>query len=74
VTRDEKWKVRAHQLAQLSFDQTIANKVKSCPEKFGRKVSGVPDAPFSLLQGIGGDIVVYADMIKGNGLFPGYEL
>lgn len=37
---------------------------------------GVPDTPFSLMEGIGGEIVFLQDLIseKTEVRFPGYEL
>ena len=41
----------------------------------GRKHKNVPDAPYSLQEGIAGDICFYADLFDPmNAYFPGYEL
>lgn len=39
-----------------------------------RKVIGVPDSPYSLMEGMGGTIVLYADVLSNKMFFPGYEL
>ena len=42
-----------------------------------RKVQGVPDRPYSLMEGIGGDILCYCDLLTQNVndvQFPGYEI
>lgn len=41
----------------------------------GRKHKNVPDTPYSLMEGIAGDIHFYADLFDPkNAYFPGYEL
>ena len=39
-----------------------------------RKIQNIPDTPYSLMEGIGGDIVFYADVIGINSRFPGFEI
>jgi len=73
VTNGNKWRIRAHQFASLSFSESILKKVKEAPDT-QRKVKGVPDKPYSLLEGIAGDVISYSDVIAGKGKFPGYEL
>ena len=65
--------MRAHQFAVLSFDENVVKKIREAPDT-QRKVRGMPDKPYSLLEGIGGDIILYTDVIKGGGKFPGYEI
>ena len=43
----------------------------------GRKVKGVPDEPYSLMEGSAGDITFYADIVRNDinlSRFPGYEI
>ena len=39
-----------------------------------RKVPGKPDTPYSLMEGIGGDIIAYADLLTNDPVFPGYDV
>lgn len=39
-----------------------------------RKVKGIPDTSYSLMEGMGGTLTMYYDLLKGNMLFPGYEI
>jgi len=41
-----------------------------------RKVQGVPDSPYSLMEGIGGDIIFYSELLKSQetALFPGFQV
>ena len=72
-TGDAKWQIRAHLFAQLSFNQDVMNIVAKTPDR-QRKVPGKPDSPFSLMEGIGGDLVAYIDLMLGDPAFPGYEV
>ena len=67
-TNDTKWKIRAYQFAVLSFDDDIIHIIKTHGNSEKNKVSGVvSELPFSLMQGIGGDIILYSDLIDGAG-------
>jgi hypothetical protein len=72
ATGDEIWLKRTQLMALLSFDESVKKIVAS--ERMGRKVKGVPDRPFSLMEGIAGDIVFYSELISGDPRFPGYEI
>ena len=39
-----------------------------------RNVKGMPDTSYSLMEGMGGTLTMYYDLLKGNMLFPGYEI
>ena len=74
-TKDEKWLDRALIFARLSFNPKVSEITKS--RRLGRKVKGVPDEPYSLMEGSAGDIVFYADIIRSDielSRFPGYEI
>ena len=59
-------------MALLSFDKDVKKIVGT--HSMGRKVKGVPDRPFSLMEGFAGDIVFYSELISGDPRFPGYEI
>ena len=60
---DIKWKIRAHQFAVLSSNQDIINIIKEISSKAKKNIRSEPERPMSLLEGIGGDIVMYIDLI-----------
>ena len=57
------WLERAYQLAALSFGKDVLDIVKK-HDPSRREVKGVPDLPYSLTEGIGGDIILYMDLIN----------
>ena len=65
--------MRAYQFAVLSFNKEVINFVKSADDD-QRYINGQPDRPYSLMEGIGGDIILYSDLIYGDGKFPAYEI
>jgi hypothetical protein len=71
---DDKWKVRAYQYATLSFDKDIVENFTKNENPVNRQVLGTPDRPYSLMEGMGGDIILYVDLVRGDGKFPGYEI
>ena len=73
ATKDNKWLIRAHQFATLSFHKVVLKRCESASDS-QRKVQGMPDRPYSLMEGMAGDIMLYADLIEGGGLFPAYEV
>ena len=65
-----------------TFDPQIQNLVKEYVDP-QRKCKGIPDTPYSLMEGEGGCLVMYYDLIsiilkknnsEFNGIFPGYEV
>ena len=71
VTEEKKWKERAFKLALLSFRPDIVEKFKDIPEA-GRIIIGESDRPYSLMEGIGGDMILYADLIGEKCDFPAF--
>ena len=57
------WLERAYKLATLSFDKDVLEIVKK-NDPSSREVKGVPDFPYSVMDGIGGDILSYMDLIN----------
>ncbi len=75
ATGDDKWKYRCQMLADASWNEEIQaeTRVYKDPQ---RLVKGKPDTPYSLMEGLGGTAVFYADLLgKAEAVrFPGYEL
>jgi len=72
---DEKWRYRSRMLIDASWDKEIQEIVKN-HDSPGRLAAGVPDTPYSLMEGMGGTAVVYASLMgkEDEVKFPGYEL
>lgn len=60
-------------LAKGTYDPYVQDKVKMTTDP-QRKVKGIPDTSYSLMEGMGGTLTMYYDLLKGNMLFPGYEI
>eukprot|EP00826_Nyctotherus_ovalis_P061298 TRINITY_DN8706_c0_g2_i1.p1 TRINITY_DN8706_c0_g2~~TRINITY_DN8706_c0_g2_i1.p1 ORF type:complete len:443 (-),score=98.90 TRINITY_DN8706_c0_g2_i1:158-1486(-) len=74
-TGDDKWKYRSCMLVDASWNPEVQSVVRKYQD--GTRVSvGVPDAPYSLMEGNGGTAVLYADLMGKPELvrFPGFEL
>eukprot|EP01022_Parablepharisma_sp_SALTPOND_P013342 TRINITY_DN1780_c0_g1_i2.p2 TRINITY_DN1780_c0_g1~~TRINITY_DN1780_c0_g1_i2.p2 ORF type:complete len:142 (+),score=1.64 TRINITY_DN1780_c0_g1_i2:166-591(+) len=72
-TSDDKWRYRTY----MFVDATWNIKIQNITHKFkdpGRLTVGTPDTPYSLMEGLGGTVVFYADFLSGSMLFPGYLL
>ncbi len=74
-TADVRWKYRAHMFADASWNEIIQTVVKKHKDP-GRISVGISDTPYSLMEGLGGTVVFYADLLHDTPemLFPGYEL
>ena len=73
VTKKEEYLIKAMMLAKGTYDPYVQNKVIVTADP-QRKVVGIPDTPYSLMEGMGGTLVMYYDLIGGNMRFPGYEI
>ena len=73
VTKKEEYLIKAMMLAKGTYDPYVQNKVIVTDDP-QRKVVGIPDTPYSLMEGMGGTLVMYYDLIGGNMRFPGYEI
>ena len=68
-------------IASATFDEKIQSLVSNYPDP-QRKRRGMPDTPFSLMEGDGGLLIMYYDLIallekdkdKMTKIFPGYEI
>ena len=68
-------------IASATFDEKIQSLVSNFSDP-QRKRKGIPDTPFSLMEGDGGLLIMYYDLIallekdkdKMTKLFPGYEI
>lgn len=76
-TKDEIWLKRAYRFTLATFDEEIQSLCKGYEDP-QRITKGVPDTPFSLMEGVGGDISLYCDILEGEDSegfrFPGYEI
>lgn len=73
LTNDKKWLVRAYDLALNVFNKDVQASVLSMDDK-QRKVKGIPDSPFSLMEGNGGEFTLLSDLLSEDIFFPGFEL
>lgn len=75
-THDEKWKYRCLMFADASINEEIQAIVRENEDDEMRKVPGIPDTPYSLMEGMSGNAVFYADVLMGDQTmrFPGYEI
>ena len=70
---DEIYLKECYCFAKATYDTYIQDKVKECVDP-QRKVKGTPDTPYSLMEGMGGTLCFYYDLLSGNMCFPGYEI
>jgi len=73
VTKEELWKKRSICMALATKDEKIQ---EICEKHFDpqRLNVGIPDAPFSLMEGQGGNISLICDILSENVKFPGFEI
>ena len=80
-TKDELYLKEAFGIAYGTFDPNIQQLVSEFVDP-QRKTKGIPDTPYSLMEGCGGLLIMYYDLISlVNGdndcmtkIFPGYEI
>jgi hypothetical protein len=75
ATSDTLWKNRTLLFAQACMDKEIQEEIKSYKDP-QRNVKGVPDTPFSLMEGQGGVICFFSDLLNEESFmkYPGYEV
>jgi len=73
LTQEIKWKVRGMKFALATFDNEI-QKICAETEDQQRLVKGVPDTPYSLMEGQGGLITFFSDILTDDVRFPGFEI
>jgi lantibiotic modifying enzyme len=81
-TKDDLYLKEAIGICYGTFDPRVQSLVKEFVDP-QRKCKGIPDTPYSLMEGEGGCLVMYYDLVslllKKNdsdfiGIFPGYEI
>ena len=84
-TKNELYLKEAIGICKGTFDEEIQALVKKYEDP-QRKCIGMPDTPYSLMEGEGGCLVMYYDLVKvilnkdkNNkdslwGIYPGYEI
>jgi len=76
ATGDIKWQYRAFKLALATTDADIQEMIALYADASRQEV-GMPDTPYSLMEGSAGHTIMLADMIMSDTqspLFPGYEI
>ena len=73
ITNDEKYKNETFCFAKATYDNYVQDKVKMYEDP-QRYMVGIPDTPYSLMEGMGGTLCFYYDLLSGNMCFPGYEI
>jgi len=72
MSKDSRWKHRFACFAGATWDEKIQNIVQNYKDP-QRITTGMPDTPYSLMEGLGGTVVFYADILNEM-LFPGFEI
>lgn len=75
ITSNPDWLNKAYCITIASLDKDIQI-ICSEYDNPQRMVTGIPDTPYSLMEGEGGTICFYSDILNGSEfmLFPGYEV
>jgi hypothetical protein len=75
ITSNSDWLNKAYCMTLASIDKDIQN-ICSEYDHPQRMVTGIPDTPYSLMEGEGGSICLYSDILNGSEymLFPGFEV
>ena len=74
ATGDPRYLHYAWEFCRATWDPRVLQPIAAAPDR-QRKVPGVPDAPYSLMEGTAGVICFYADMLRPEAsAFPAYEL
>ena len=71
----KEYRKRVYQFSSVSTNEQLKTIVKEQNDGM-RKVQGIPDSPFSLMEGTGGDIILFSEILRDDkiALFPGFEL
>jgi hypothetical protein len=80
-TKDSLYLKEAIGIAKATYDPEIQKLVKAFKDPQRKKI-GMPDTPYSLMEGLGGQLIMYYDLIDlinnvkndMTNLFPGYEI
>ena len=63
ATKDNKWMIRAFRFATLSFNMKVIEKCVLVSDIKGKS----KNKDYTLMQGMAGDIILYTDVITGEG-------
>lgn len=72
-TKDKSYHVKSLYISLCAIDDEIQKAVLKQPDK-QRKIPGISDSPYSLMEGNAGTFSLFCDLISGNVIFPGFEL
>jgi lantibiotic modifying enzyme len=74
VTREERYLYRALRLCETTWSEHCLATMRSSPDR-QRYVPGIPDLPFSLMEGSAGVLYTYVSILRpGSASFPGYDI
>jgi len=75
ATRDPKWLQRCYRMTLALAEEDIQSLFRHHKDR-SRLVRGCCDTPFSLMEGMGGDLALLCDLLSTDSevRFPGYEL
>jgi len=73
-TKDIEWRRRGYCFVNATFDDEIQKECRNLDDP-QRLVQGIPDTPYSLMEGNGGLLCLLSDVVNSENLvFPGFEL
>lgn len=72
LTKEKTYIVKSLYIALCAIDEEVQKSVLKQPDQ-QRKVPGVSDSPYSLMEGNAGTLTLYCDLVSGNVVFPGFE-
>jgi lantibiotic modifying enzyme len=74
-TQDTTWRTRAFLFAMATFDEDVQELCRNYKDP-QRLSKGIPDSPYSLMEGEAGTISLYSDLLNEDEyvIFPGYEI
>jgi rhamnogalacturonyl hydrolase YesR len=75
LTGDTLWKQRMFCFLYATVDENVQSHVKEYidPQRY---LKGVPDAPYSLMEGLAGQLCLYYDILSGDEFikYPGFQI
>jgi hypothetical protein len=75
LTKDDSWRQKMLCFLYATVDEEIQIQVRECVDP-QRYVKGMPDTPYSLMEGLGGQLCLYYDFLSGDDYmkFPGFQI
>jgi hypothetical protein len=74
ATGNHLWLQRSYRMALATAEEEIQTLCRHYRDP-GRLVKGICDTPYSLMEGIGGNISLYCDLLDQESVrIPGYEI